>query len=65
VTVEYIDSKTHKPVFRDRDLKILPPVGALVRFPNDALWEVKAHVFDYHMNPELWICVIVAPHKAK
>lgn len=63
-TIEYIDGKTHKPVFRDREASLLPPVGASIRFPSDKVWEVTGHVFDYHANPgELWVCVIVKPRK--
>lgn len=63
MTIEYIDSASHKPVFRDRDQKMLPPIGGLVRFPSDKVWRVTGVVFDYHTNPELWVCVIVEPYK--
>lgn len=59
--IEYIDSKKYTPVFRDRELSAAPPVGAHIRFPNDKVWKVVGHMYDYHMNPELWICAIVEP----
>ena len=63
-TVEYVDGETHKALFRDRELSLLPPVGALIRFPSDKVWEVIGHVFDYHTNVgDLWVCVIVKPRK--
>lgn len=63
--VEYVDESNHRALYRDRDIPCVPPVGAFIRFPSDKVWEVTGHMFDYQMNPELWVCVLVKPREKK
>jgi hypothetical protein len=62
VVIEYKDWQSHTTLSRDRESKIVPPKGALVRLLNDRVYEVTGHMFDYQTNaPDLWVCVMIKP----
>lgn len=62
--IEYLHEVTHEPLYRDRSGTVVPPIGSVIVFPSDRAHEVTGILFDYHTNPELWICVLVKARPA-